>query len=260
MAKRKKEDEAPPGTPAWMATFSDLMNLLLCFFVLLFSMSSVDVAKYEQVVASFNNNFSIFEKGGSAVGEGELVSSGVSQLSELDDYFTNAGIPIEAEEQDILAQITKKNEEFYKMLAEELSQKIEKYKLEDYLNVSYTSNYVNLSMSGGVLFDSGKAEIKQGAIPIIDKIGDILKRYDSFLIEVEGHTDSLPISNGIYKNNLRLSIDRAAVVQEYLIQVKNLNPVTLKSSGRGEYEPIVSNDTESNRAKNRRVEFRIYKP
>lgn len=91
MAKQKKQDEAPPGSPAWMATFSDLMNLLLCFFVLLFSMSSINAQKFEQVVQSLSNSFNIFESGGSAIGEGELISAGMTQLSQLDNYYTTMG-------------------------------------------------------------------------------------------------------------------------------------------------------------------------
>ena len=69
MARKKKEDP-PKGSPAWMNTFSDLMNLLLCFFVLLFSMSSVEEDKFQALVASFQNTFSILPNGGSAIGEG----------------------------------------------------------------------------------------------------------------------------------------------------------------------------------------------
>ena len=76
MAKRKPQDQ-PAGSPAWMSTFSDLMNLLLCFFVLLFSMSSVDAEKFEKVAASLSASFSIFPSGGSALSdEGILVGSG----------------------------------------------------------------------------------------------------------------------------------------------------------------------------------------
>ena len=76
---RKKTGEAPAGAPAWMATFSDLMNLLLCFFVLLFSMSTVDAEKFEMVIASLQSSFSILPSGGASIGDGEMVSSGVSQ-------------------------------------------------------------------------------------------------------------------------------------------------------------------------------------
>ena len=86
MAKQKKQKEAPAGSPAWMATFSDLMNLLLCFFVLLFSMSTVDAEKFEEVIASLQSSFSVLPSGGSSIVEGgEFVAAGVSQL----DSFSN---------------------------------------------------------------------------------------------------------------------------------------------------------------------------
>ena len=86
MAKPKQEDP-PKGSPAWMSTFSDLMNLLLCFFVLLFSMSTVDTEKFEMVVQSLQSTFSILPSGGSTIGDGELISSGVSMLEKFDIYF-----------------------------------------------------------------------------------------------------------------------------------------------------------------------------
>ena len=81
---RRREDTPPPGAPAWQTTFSDLMNLLLCFFVMLFSMSTVDEVKYNELVAAMNDTFSIFTAGSSAIGDGILMSNGVSQLNELD--------------------------------------------------------------------------------------------------------------------------------------------------------------------------------
>lgn len=90
MAKKKPE-EPPKGAPAWQATFADLMNLLLCFYVMLFSMSSIDAQKFELIAASFNQTFSIFEAGATAIGDGILVSLGVSQLNELDDYINSTG-------------------------------------------------------------------------------------------------------------------------------------------------------------------------
>ncbi|MCR4781989.1 MAG: OmpA family protein [Lachnospiraceae bacterium] len=86
---RKKEPEVPKGSPAWMATFSDLMNLLLCFFVLLFSMSSVDAEKYEMVVQSLQQSFSVLPAGGTTIStqEGSLISSGVSALQQFNSFF-----------------------------------------------------------------------------------------------------------------------------------------------------------------------------
>ena len=90
MAKRKPEDP-PAGLAPWMATFSDLMNLLLCFFVLLFSMSSISEEKYNQFVASMSSAFSILDGGATAIGDGILISNGVSQLNELDEYINSTG-------------------------------------------------------------------------------------------------------------------------------------------------------------------------
>ena len=92
MAKRRAQEQ-PAGSPAWMSTFSDLMNLLLCFFVLLFSMSTVDAEKFEKVAASLNASFSIFSAGGSALtDEGILVGSGATQLNDLSSYYNNMGL------------------------------------------------------------------------------------------------------------------------------------------------------------------------
>ena len=85
MARRK--EDPPKGSPAWMNTFADLMNLLLCFFVMLFSMSSVNEEKFEKVIASFQSTFSILPGGGASIGEGELISSGISQLENFDSYY-----------------------------------------------------------------------------------------------------------------------------------------------------------------------------
>ena len=90
MAKRKPE-EAPKGAPAWQSTFADLMNLLLCFFVLLFSMSSIDAEKFQEIASSFSNTFSIFSSGGSSFDDGLLISNGISQLNNLDKYINNTG-------------------------------------------------------------------------------------------------------------------------------------------------------------------------
>ena len=86
MARRKREEEQKPGA-GWMNTFADLMNLLLCFFVLLFSMSTVDADKYEQLVTSMTESINIFSGGGSAAGEGAFVSSGTDQLVSISEYF-----------------------------------------------------------------------------------------------------------------------------------------------------------------------------
>ena len=125
MAKRK-EDPPPAGSPAWMSTFGDLMNLLLCFFVLLFSMSTVDAQKFELIAASFSQTFSIFQAGSTAIGDGLLISNGVSQLNQLDEYFNSTGKSAEGKDEitdaqsEVEAEKLKKSEELAEKIAESL--------------------------------------------------------------------------------------------------------------------------------------------
>ena len=91
MARKKKQEDVAPGSPAWMATFSDLMNLLLCFFVLLFAMSSVDTAKWNEMAQSFASTFNVFKAGGNFFGDGNLVANGASQLNNLDEHKQTMG-------------------------------------------------------------------------------------------------------------------------------------------------------------------------
>ncbi len=267
MAKKNRQEDPPAGSPAWMSTFSDLMNLLLCFFVLLFSMSSIDASKYEQVVASLSNSFSIWSGGGSAIDEGMLISSGVSQLNELAEYYSNIGAASSEEEADDGDPMKKYKEQLSKekqQKAEELYGEIvdvsEKNKVDDYVDINIDDNYqyVKISLNGAILFASGQSEVKSDAKPILNKVGDILKIYDKHLIKIEGHTDNVPFAGGRYSGNMVLSSQRAISVWEYLVNEKKLDPATLEASGRSEYEPIATNKTEEGRAKNRRVEIKIY--
>ena len=125
MAKRK-EDPPPAGSPAWMATFSDLMNLLLCFFVMLFAMSTLEESKLAELVAAMNNTFSIFDSGATAIGEGILISNGVSQLNELDQYINSTGREAEGELiPENLESAAEIMEEAKLQESEELAEKVE---------------------------------------------------------------------------------------------------------------------------------------
>lgn len=265
MAKRKAE-EPKPGAPAWQCTFADLMNLLLCFFVLLFSMSTVDAQKFELIAASFANTFSIFSAGANSIGDGVLISNGVSQLNELDQYINSTGKTAESEsmvsemeQQDDLAQAI---EESGLAASEELAEKIQEAVTENALDkavdITFTSQYVQLTLKGSILFDSGKAELREDAMPVISKVAVILERYAESTVEIEGHTDNVPINTSRYESNDVLSSYRALAMFNYLVENTNLDPALLKHSGRGEYIPVADNDTPEGRAKNRRIEIKIY--
>ena len=268
MAKKKRE-EAPKGSPAWMATFSDLMNLLLCFFVLLFSMSTVDAQKFEMIVASMQSSFSILPSGGSSMGEGQMVSAGVSQLEFLDNYYkedTNSNSETENENDTQNNQSQQSVEEAYQeqalaeseKMAEEIEEMAEAGGIQDQVEVDFNAQYVLLTLNGALLFDSGSSDIREDAYPLVDKIGAILNNYNQNIIEIEGHTDNVPISGGKYENNNVLSMYRALTVADYIREITSLDAGLIKSSGRGDYVPVADNSTPEGRARNRRVEIKIY--
>lgn len=261
MAKKKQED-APAGSPAWMATFSDLMNLLLCFFVLLFSMSTVDAKKFEEVAASFSQTFSVFTAGALSIGDGMLVSNGVSQLNQLDEYINSTGKTTDEEESDpenILQAVEAQKLQESADLAEKVGEAISEAGMDDLIEMSYTSQYVQLTLNGALLFESASADLSEDAKPVLDHVGVILERYSESIIEIEGHTDSVPLNNSKeFLSNNELSDARALSVFYYLIGVTNLDPAYVKHSGRGEYCPIADNATPEGRALNRRVEIKIY--
>ncbi|MBS7303893.1 MAG: flagellar motor protein MotB [Lachnospiraceae bacterium] len=265
MAKRK-EDTPKPGAPAWQTTFGDLMNLLLCFFVLLFSMSTVDAQKFQMIAASFSDTFSIFSAGASAIGDGVLISNGVSQLNELDQYINSTGKTAESEsevnELDEVDELAQEMEKAKLAASEELAEKVQESvtekSLDKDIDITFTSQYVQLTLKGSILFDSGKAELREDALPIISKVAVILERYAQSTIEIEGHTDNVPIHNARFESNDVLSSYRALAMFNYLVDNTTLDPAMLKHSGRGEYIPVADNSTPEGRAKNRRIEIKIY--
>ncbi len=266
MAK-KQQEEAPKGSPAWMATFSDLMNLLLCFFVLLFSMSTVDEVKQEKVVASFNQMFSVFEGGAQAIGDGMLISNGVSQLNELDEFINSTGKMDDGEiiSEDVAdgaaaakEQLEEAQMEESETLAEKVQEAVDERDMADEVEVQFTAQFVQLTLKGSLLFDSGSTLLKEEAKPVLDQVGLILERYAEGTIEIEGHTDNVPMSGAKYSNNNELSSGRALSVFDYILSITNLNPANVKHAGRGEYLPVADNATPEGRAKNRRVEIKIY--
>ena len=303
----KKEDPPPAGAPAWTATFGDLMNLLLCFFVLLFSMSTMDAQKFEEVAASFSSAFGIFKGGENAFGEGALIGDGISQLNELSNYMVSMGVNQTGESQEISEQSgefsyentgngddmmsgigtqgngeannsAENTEQFQdksenqeiaeaeqlkasEELAEKIKEALNEAQIESDVELNFTSQYVQLTLQGAILFDSGDTRIKDEAYPILEKVGQILERYAGGTIEIEGHTDNVPMHRGgKYANNDELSDGRALSIFYYLLETTTLDPARIMHTGRGEYDPIADNSTPEGRARNRRVEIRIYNP
>ncbi len=275
MAKLKQQ---PPdeGSPAWMATFSDLMNLLLCFFVLLFASSTMDEGKIQEIAASFDNlSFSVIDEGSVSLLTGEMLSGGMTQLADTDSVLTDPGkniegntgeeassaSPTDAEhlsDNDLQAELEKRGEEQSEEMYEEVVSMAENYAIDDQMKIDYNHQYVELDLNGSILFDSGEAQIKEESKLLLQKIARILEPYKYNVIEIEGHTDDVPISTSRYEDNLSLSAERARSVYKYIISQEHFIESNMKIAGYGDTRPVASNETEEGRAKNRRVIIKIY--
>lgn len=296
----KREKPADEGSPAWMATFSDLMNLLLCFFVLLFASSTMDEGKIQRIAASFDNmSFSIFQSGAVSLVDGQIVSGGVTQLPGIESILEYIGVSSEIDgnnqdlsstgaddgthdssdqpdsiepnteeipnkdnssltEKELKAMLEEQGLEQSEEMYDEISQMTESYSIDDKVVLDYNSQYVSLDLNGAILFNPGQAEIQQNARIFMQKIAAIMERYNDCVIEIEGHTDNVPIHNSAYESNRYLSTARATKVYEYVLENANLSDENMKVAGYGESRPVASNQTEEGRAKNRRVCIKIY--
>jgi chemotaxis protein MotB len=194
-----------------------------------------------------------------------MISAGVRQLEFLDNYYNemaNSAAEDTEEQTEGKQSVTQAYEEQALAESEEMAEQIQSAinssGLGDEVEIDFNAEYVQLNLSGAILFESGKADLISGAIPIIDKVGKILEQYDQNIIEVEGHTDNVPIHSDKFANNEVLSMYRALAVTERLREKTSINPKYLKFAGRGDYVPIADNNTAEGRARNRRVEIKVY--
>lgn len=274
MAKRR---EAPPdeGSPAWMTTFSDLMNLLLCFFVLLFASSTMDEGKIQKIAASFDNTtFSILDTSSVSLDIGDLVSGGVTQIPDIYSILSDAGKNVEGptgdeaaasrtdaenlSDSEVQGEYMSRGEEQSSEMYDEIQQVAENYKIDDQIIMDFTSEYVELDMNGSLLFDAGEATVKDSSKLFLQKIASILIKYRHSTIEIEGHTDNMPTNSAVFDDNRQLSVERARSVYQYIIEQENFIESNIKISGYGESRPVASNATEEGRMRNRRVSIKIY--
>ena len=276
---KKREDAPRPGAPAWTTTFGDLMNLLLCFFVMLFSMSTIDESEWEELKKSFNTNNTSFLSGGFTILENSDFNNEMTVVPpeyESNGTTENEGEAIsehgqvnvsDVEKVDNLDQSLETIQEQKKLYLEKMYEEVEDMLQEQDLGLDTVNlemdadfNYIMMTLSGTLLFDSASIEIKDSVEGVLSKIGDILLMFSGYQIEIIGHTDNVPVSSNkyTYKDNNELSSLRALSTFYYLVNKKGLDPSIIKYSGRGEYDPIASNDTKDGRKQNRRVEIKIY--
>mgnify|MGYP000203416978 CR=1 FL=1 len=256
--RRKPSEPQEEGSPAWMNTYGDMVTLLLTFFVLLFSFSTIDAAKWEEIVNSFAGMPHL-------VAITELDPNMPDSPDRSDRFVITSPEPAETPspspappEQANLNVIELK--ERFDELYERIKNYIESNDLGYILNVEYIDeNTILVRMSDSAFFDSGSAHLDDDAKIVLDVVCGMIEEYTSLLrtIRIEGHTDNVPIRNVMYEDNWELSMDRSDTVRKFILGVSEIDPGLLVASYYGEYRPVATNDTAEGRAQNRRVDFII---
>ena len=226
--KRKKEDLEMPSAPGWMTTYGDMVTLLLCFFVLLISYSSIDVVKFNLALYSLQGALSVFDKNVSVISQKSMGISKYDKFRRLDVH---------------------KNLMEMQQIAKESG-------YEEDISIEQTGNGMLIRMGNRVLFNLGKADLKLEAMPLLNIVGKTIEQNVDEVL-VCGNTDDLPITSGKFQSNWELSTARALSVIKYLIDVLNISPEVFVAVGYSEYRPLVPNNSMENRQKNRRVEFLV---
>jgi len=222
-------------TDAWLATFADTMTLLLTFFVLLYSFSTVDAAKFKQIASSLQS-----------------VLTGETGTTILDFNVKSGEVPLVGEPVPTTTP-SNNTEDIY----EKVQTFIKTKKLQNTVVIKSDSRGVIIQLRANILFQSGKADVIEESKPVLDTINGLVSTFPNEIV-IEGHTDNMPISNFEYKNNWQLSSARALKVLEYFVGIKGqTHAKRFKSVACGEYQPIVPNTNEVNRALNRRVNILI---
>lgn len=237
--RRKKHEEGHDNNERWLLTYSDLITLLMIFFIVMYSMSNLDKQKYQQIASGLNK----------AMGGGGKNIIGVDKGVAVDQDWqpTNTEV-VQAEEKNKLEEVKKQVDQYLKQngLSQSVDTKVEERGLV-------------LSFKDSLFFDSGQSDIKTDEVKKLVDIGKILnmKAVSDNYIRVEGHTDNVPISTYQYKSNWDLSVIRASNVAQLLIAQSGIVPQRVSALGYGEFRPIADNNTVDGKARNRRVDIII---
>lgn len=218
-----------------MLTYSDLMNLLLILFIILYCMSKVDAQKAYRVSMAIKQGFHATQ----------TESVAVTAVQKTSSASLSSGA---------------KEEESYEKLYQNIMELVKQKKLQNKIVVQVTPRGVIITLSNTILFARSSADLSSESTNIIISLGTLLKNVDFSQLVVEGFTDSDPIHTSLYKDNRDLSSERANNVARILQYRCALAPEKMSSLGYGEYRPVAPNDTPANKEKNRRVVITILKP
>ena len=244
--RKKKSRHEEHMSESWLLPYSDLLTLLLALFIVLFAMSSVDSSKFDKISRAFNMAF----EGGTGVFQNP------SPIPEerLTGIKGEEGTDKEKEKEKNPADMEK---EKLSDIQEKMNAYIAENELDEKLNTSLTDGGLLLTIRDNVLFDSGVAEVRKRDESVAREIASLLVMEPPRNIMISGHTDNVPIRNVEFESNWELSVMRAINFMKLLLENDKLDPSLFSANGFGEYKPVVSNETEAGKARNRRVEILI---
>jgi chemotaxis protein MotB len=247
----KKKAEEPENHERWLISYADFITLLMVFFVVLYAMSQVDVAKYEQIASSLNSAFSggagVFSDPSKEIGPD---NNGVRPQPTPDETGNSGNGDTEFEYEGAAASEIESMEEVEGRLQTYFAD----HGFSDDITTSIDERGLVVSLNDTILFDLGSADIKADARQRLISIGAALNTLENY-IRVEGHTDNLPIRSGRFASNWELSAVRATTVVRLMVDSANVAPDKLSAVGYGEYKPVADNSTMEGRAANRRVDI-----
>lgn len=250
--ERKTEKKQERGSN-WLCTFNDLMTLLMVFFVLIFSMSTIDTKKSQGLIGSMQSGLGALEAGRrvdvSVMDSQPSVRKLENDMGNITEVYSDILEDLE-EVEDAFPE----NQEDQKVRNYLPNRYVESLEATPGINTTFTGNGIHIALEDHVLFNSGKADINDRGLPILDKIIEGVKT-SPYNIRIEGHSDNTPIHTIRYPSNWELSMDRAIQVLKYFLKSGDILPSRLSAVGYGDIKPLVKNDSAENKRKNRRVEI-----
>lgn len=254
------------GAPAWIVTFADLMSLLLTFFVLLLSFSNMEVTEFKKMAGSMSQSFGlqsfdylsgIIELEGTAAG---TTAKNVEPIFLPDQLPTDqVGPDTEDVAEDLeppAQEVPDKQAEASKRTFNDLETVMATEIAADVMDLIRAGNTTVVRFPDKVSFPSGSGELKPEFLPVLSKVLTVLEESKGNII-ISGHTDDIPITTDQYRSNWDLSSSRAASVAHYILKYTTISPDRITVQGYADSRPLVVNDSEDNRSKNRRVEITI---
>ncbi|PGK51368.1 flagellar motor protein MotB [Priestia megaterium] len=237
---RKKPHEEHENHERYLVTYSDLITLLLAFFIILYAMSSVDQDKFD----AFSQSLSV------------AFNHGTTSPIEFDGTY-NKNARKEATQEELKEIKDAKENNQLKQVKEKIDKVISDKKLTQQIETKLDDEGLHIILTNEILFESGDAKVKPQMRSVLRNIALLIDSIPNE-VSISGHTDNLPISTPLYPSNWELSAARAvSVLKETLKSDPNLKPNRLSAAGYGEHHPAASNNTEKGRQKNRRVEILI---